>query len=213
MLMLTSPLSAETLTCENPLVSVTSQQAKHAEIACETVNQAIAQFEQCNMPSLSKPLDIHIVEEIEDGCVGLYHCGKGLIEVLAPSSMASQLDPNGAFAFLPISGFFRSAIVHELAHAVSDGSPCPFEACLVRDEYLAYAMQVMSLTSDEQLKFSAIAGLDRTVSRDELSSIGLFMAPNLFSQKVWTHLNQRDDPCGFIGQLSQGKILLDRERF
>jgi hypothetical protein len=71
----------------------------------------------------------------------------------------------------------------------------------------------MSLTSDEQAKFAAIAELNRTISRDELNSVGLFMAPNLFAQKVWAHLNQRDDPCEFIGQLSQGKTLLDRERF
>jgi hypothetical protein len=106
MLMLTSPLSAETFTCENPLVSVTSQQAKHAEMACETVDQAVSLFVQCNMPALSKPLRIHIVDEIEYGCVGLYHCSKDLIEVLAPSSMASQINPDGAFAFLPINELF-----------------------------------------------------------------------------------------------------------
>ena len=211
--MLTSPLLAETLTCENQLVSVTYQQAEHAEITCKTVDQAVSLFEQCNLPSLSKPLRIHIVEEIEDGCVGLYHCGQDWIEVLEPSLMASRVDPNGAFAFLPINEYFRSAIIHELAHAVSDGNPCPFEDCLVRDEYVAYAMQVMSLTLKEQLNFAAIAGLNRPVSRDELNSISLFMAPNLFSQKVWTHLKQRNDPCGFIDQLSQGKVLLDRERF
>ena len=208
-----SPLWAETLTCENSLVSVISEQTRDAEMVCEAVGLATVVFDQFNVPALLFPLRIQVVEEMNDGCVALYHCGEDRIEVLEPPLMETRRDPDGAFMFLPINEYFRSVVVHELAHAASDGAPCPFGTWVVRDEYVAYAMQVMSLTSDAQLEFAAIAEMERPISRDELSSVMLFIAPNLFAQKVWTHLTQRDDPRGFIGQLSEGKVILDRERF
>ena len=210
--LVSQPLAA-TLTCETSFVSVDYRQFEHAKLVCSSVEVAVSLFDQCNMPLLSSPLKIQLVDNLDGGCVGLYHCGQDLIEVLEPSLMASKRDPDGAFAFLPVTEFFRSTIVHEFAHAVTHRSPCPFGTCLIRDEYVAYAMQVMSLTMEQQAQFAAIAGLDRKISRDELSIIGLFMAPHLFSQLVWTHLTQRDDPCRFIGQLSKGEVLLDRERF
>lgn len=211
--MVVSPLRAETLTCENSLVSVISEQTRDAEMVCEAVGLTTVLFDQYNVPALLFPLRIQVVEEMKDGCVALYHCGEDRIEILEPPLMETRRDPDGAFTFLPINEYFRSVVVHELAHAASDGAPCPFGICVVRDEYVAYAMQVMFLTSDAQLEFAAIAELERPISRDELSSIMLFIAPNLFAQKVWTHLTQRDDPRGFIGQLSEGKVILDRERF
>jgi len=103
--------------------------------------------------------------------------------------------------------------VHELTHAASDVVPRPFENCVATDEYIAYAMQVMSLTPEARAVFEARTRYDRKISRDELSPMILYMAPDLFTRKAWNHFSQRDDPCGFIRQLADKTILLDRERF
>ena len=213
LMMFCSPLSAETLTCDKQLVSVTYKQSEHAELVCKSVKNAEKLFEQCGLPPMNRTVQIKLVQELIGGCVGLYHCGQNLIEVLEPAIMQSVSDADGAFGFLPIEEYFSSVVVHELVHAASDDFPCPFENCLIRDEYTAYALQVMSLTQPRQVQFAKRADLNRPVSRDELSIISLFVSPQLFSQKVWAHFNQRDDPCGFIGQLSAGQVLLDRERF
>lgn len=213
LLMLCSPVSAGSLTCEEQLVTVTYMQSGHAELVCNSISKAEKLFEQCSLPTLNRPIQIRLVNELSGECVGLYHCGQSLIEILEPTMMESVRDPDGAFSFLPIEEYFSSVIVHEMVHAISDEFECPFENCLVRDEYVAYAFQVMSLTQPRQFQFAKKTGLNRQVSRDELSTIGLFISPHLFSQKVWVHLNQHNDPCGFIDQLSKGDVLLDRERF
>lgn len=207
------PLHAETVSCKNSVVSVNTQQTEYAELTCKAAEQAEALFELCNVPSLSNPVAIDIVEELEPECAGLYHSDCDWIEVLAPPLIEAFLVSDNAFGFLSIEEFFQSIVVHELTHAALDDIPCPFEKCVVANEYVAYAMQIMSLTPDAQFAFVAQAGLDQPISLYEFHPVIFFMAPDLFSQKVWTHLSQREDRCGFIGQITSGTILLDQEEF
>ena len=186
---------------------------KHAQAVCDAVEQAGALFEQCNVPKISRPITITIVDDLKEGCVAVFHCGENSIEVLPPLLMQAKRDPEGAFADLAIEEYFGSVVVHELTHAANENMPCPFKSCVTADEYIAYSMQVMSLEAQSQKLFEARSGLDRRVSSDELSPIMLYMAPGLFAQKAWAHLSQRDDACHYIGQLVEGHILLDRDRF
>ncbi|WP_298858408.1 hypothetical protein [uncultured Sulfitobacter sp.] len=207
------PSWADSLSCSNSVVTTSVQQAEHGELVCSAVEQAAVLFDQCNVPALSSPVHISVVDQLKPGCVALYHCGEGRIEVLSPPNMQELRDPDGAFIHLGIDEYFQSVVIHELSHAATYGIPCPFEECVTAHEYIAYAMQVMSLSSEAQSIFEDRSGLDRSISSDELSAIILFMAPHLFSQKVWGHLSQRKDPCGYIGQIVDGSVLLDRERF
>ena len=210
---LASPVWPETVLCEETNVSVSARRSENAEMACAAVKHAEALFAQCEMPPLDDPLRIEIVDEMSAGCVALYHCGEGLIEVLEPPLMEKRRSSGDAFAFLAIESYFPSAIVHELSHTLFDDVPCPFESCVSANEYVAYAMQIMSLTPEQQAEFTANSDLDERVSRDELSSVILFMAPSVFARKSWAHLSQRDDPCAYIGQILEGSILLDYDRF
>lgn len=203
---------ADPVQCENSPVTVHTRNAEHADLVCGAVVQAQRLFAQCNVPPLSRSIRIDIVDSLDEGCVAAYHCGENWIEILKPSLMQPVRAPDGAFAFLPIRDYFQSVVIHEMTHAATDGLDCPFKACVVASEYVAYAIQIFSLTPDARTRFVANADLDRRISRDELSPILFYMSPSLFAQKAWTHLSQRDDPCGFIGQILDGSVLLDRER-
>lgn len=207
------PSYADMRSCGVPNVTVTSQQTADGELVCGAVRQATMLFDTCNLPPLSRPVRIAVVEDLSQGCVALYHCGEDIIEVLSTSNMQERRDPNGGFKHLTADEYFQSVVVHELSHAATDPTPCPFEACIVADEYIAYAMQVMSLGPEAQQVFENRSAFKDPVSAEELSVVLLFMAPHLFSQKVWAHLSQRDDPCSYIGQLMDRSLLLDRERF
>ena len=206
-------VSADTMLCAATDITVEASDPTHARLTCDAVERALIQFENCNIPPLEGPLYIEIVDRLEAGCVGQYHCGKGSIKVLEPSVMGALHAPDSPFAFLPNEAYFQSIVVHELTHAAIADLPCPFETCVVAQEYLAYTMQVMSLAPDFQAAYSAEAGVDTHISRDELSIAILFMAPQIFAQKAWGHLSQREDPCAYLGQIVDGTVLLDRERF
>lgn len=204
---------ARPLVCENSVVSVSPQNSDKAALVCQAAIRAEMLFETCNVPPLSRPIRIDIVTDLKPGFAGAYHRGEDWIEVLEAPLMDAVRNPESAFGFLPIDEYFKSVVVHELAHAAFEAVPCPLASCVASNAYIAYAMQVMSLAPDAQLTFEKNAGLNRRISRDELSPMFLFMAPGRFAQKAWTHLSQRDHPCNYIGRITDGTVLLDRERF
>ena len=205
--------SAETISCGHMGVSVTFQQSEHADLVCEAAEQSDALFRQCNISPALHPVRIEIVDELQSGCVAIYHCGDYNIQIISPPVMQERRDADGAFIDLNIDEYFKSVVVHELTHAANDDLPCPFEGCVATDEYMAYVMQIMSLDPKDQLRFEERSGIDRRVSSDELSPIMLFMAPDLFAQKAWAHLSQRDDACGYIANLNEGIFRFDLGRF
>ena len=205
------PLFGEEVTCKLSEVQVDAARSEDAEMVCEAVQAAETLFRECRLPGAPSGLRIEVVDEIRQGCVALYHCGENWIEVLSPDAMQKQRLPGSAFALLGIEDYFRSVIIHELSHAVFDDVPCPFENCIAAAEYIAYALQVMSLAPEQIEMFEKRAGLDRKISRDELNAMYLFLAPNKFAQKAWAHVSQRENPCAFLGQVIDGTVLFDRE--
>ncbi|WP_322786912.1 DUF6639 family protein [Litoreibacter arenae] len=207
------PAFSGTITCPETDVSVTSDQSVAAEMVCNAVKSAELLFDQCDLPKLTRPLRIEVVSDLKPRCVALYHCGEDFIEVLEPGPMQARRSPQDALAFLDIASYFESVIVHELSHAIFDATPCPFDSCIAANEYVAYTVQIMSLTPEQRAEFVERSGVDGKVSRDELSAIILFMAPTLFARKAWAHLSQRDDQCGYLRKILNGTILFDFERF
>lgn len=198
--------------CGNQLVSVTDRNPDVVENICDAVEDAEVLFQKCSLPALQRPTEIRIVDELPPGCVAQFHCGEGRIEILQLQAMDKQRNRNGVLGFLPIDTYFKSIVVHELAHSVYNDERCPFESCIVANEYIAYAMQFMSLRPAEQLAIRNNAELNRHVSRDALNATSLFLTPDLFVKNVWAHLSAHEDICTYVGQITSGTIFLDRDR-
>lgn len=203
---------ADPVLCGAVDVTVTADDASIANAVCSVSERAMFQFRACNLGPFPEPLRVDIVGSLSANCVGLYHCNQNWVELLEPSSMQALRQGDGVFGFLTEEEYFRSIVVHELAHAAFDAVPCPYEGCVVANEYIAYAMQVMSLSPDYRKLFEERSGLDRRVSVVEFSRLMLDLAPERFGARAWAHLQQRDDPCGYIGAIVNGSVLLDHER-
>ncbi len=198
--------------CDNPLVSVAGANPEIAQSVCEAVKTARILFQRCNVPPLQRPTEIRIVDQLDPGCVAQFHCGEDRIEVLEPLAMEERRNRDGVLSFLPTDVFFQSIVVHELAHAVYDHEQCPFENCVVTNEYIAHAMQIMSLESADRLVIRQNLQTDPAVSRDALNATTLYLAPDLFVKNVWAHLFAQPDICAHIGQVTNGAVSFDRDR-
>lgn len=210
---LAGPVWAETTICKGTDVTVSTPTLVSADLACEAVKQAEILFSRCDLPSLTDPLKIEIVSDLKPACVAVYHCGTDRIEILELSSMEARRSSKSDFSSLSAEDYFQSVVVHELSHVLFDDTPCPFASCPATNEYFAYVMQVMSLTPSERTAFAENAALEKRISRDELNLMILLMAPDRFAQKAWAHVLQQENPCAFVRQVLDGKVLLDRERF
>jgi hypothetical protein len=208
----TLPLAAEPYACPGGRLLVENAE-EHAPLICALSERATAQLASCNL-TVPGPVTIAMADDLGEHCVGIYHCGQGRIEIMAPEVYTELRAGNArsAFAALPDDVFFESVIRHELAHAALQDMPCPFPACPVGQEYIAYTMQVMFLPEADRAAFEAAAPDEGAVSRDDLSHVMLLMAPDTFARRAWQHLNQQSDTCAFIGQIARAEVLLDRER-
>ncbi|MBO6626728.1 MAG: hypothetical protein JJ938_17785 [Roseicyclus sp.] len=208
---LAAPLIAETVDCANTQVRVENA-GSDAALICGLVAEATDQLASCAL-TVPEPLTISIVPELEEYCLGIYHCGEGLIEILPRDAYSGRLRPEEAGAFHGVStdAFYASILRHELAHAALDSMPCPFGTCLVGQEYVAYTMQVRFLPEADRAIFEAAALQDGPISRDALNPIILMMAPDVFARRAWQHLTERNDPCALIGQIARAEVLLDYE--
>ncbi|MCR9148629.1 MAG: hypothetical protein NXH83_00500 [Rhodobacteraceae bacterium] len=211
-LALTAPAAAAELACDGVPVTVRAGDAATARQVCDMARAAADDLASCNLP-LTEPVTIALRDAVHAGCLGLFHCGEGLIDLIAPDRVAENRSHAGLFAPLPDDVLFRAALTHELTHAAYEASgACPFAACPATDEYLAYAMTFRTLP--EALRRTVLGEIDATapVGRDAISPLVALFAPDAFARSAWLHFSQRPDPCGYVGQITAGAIVLDRER-
>ncbi|WP_439156256.1 DUF6639 family protein [Yoonia sp.] len=204
---------AEVLSCEGLPLTVSGADAALAEQTCRAAARTLPLIAECGVV-LSQPQDIEITEVIpgSSNCMGVYHCGENSIEILSPRGIERLRRDDSAFFAIPAPIYFESVLAHELAHAAYDAVPCPFADCVVTSEYVAYAMQVYSLPPSERGLFEADVAMAETVSRYDISSIGLLMAPDQFARNVWAHFSQREDGCAYVADMMEANFYLDTER-
>ena len=89
--------------------------------------------------------------------------------------------------------------------------PCPYEFCVMGPEYISYLMQVMSFDPADLAVFEAGFDMSQPVTFMDMNPFILVLAPDIFARNVWAHHWQQDDPCGYVGQLIKGDVILDIE--
>jgi hypothetical protein len=213
---LASPALPQGVACPDGTAFVEGA-GQNAPVICQIVETAARQLDQCGGLSLPDRIEIAINPDLGLNCVGLYHCGENRIELLPPDSYidGTDMSATGTFSSIAPNAYFESVIRHELAHAALDRiMDCPFEHCLVGQEYVAYTLQIAFLPAPERDAFiAALPEIDRPISRDALTPIILMMAPGHFAQQAWLHFSERPAPCGFLGQVARCEVLLDHEHF
>lgn len=190
-------------------ISVWSEDAMLAENACKAVSEAIGQLEDCGL-SQSGPIRIDLRNDVIDdqaNCLGVYHCESDNIGVLTPDAMSGMLPKDSPLRAIPVERLFSSIITHELAHAFLYQMRSGSGETIAEDEYVAYAMQYLSLSETERMALlDAMPGHTRVVTRDMLNDLFLTMSPVVYGSWAWRHFAKQEDRCGFIAGIVAGEI-------
>ena len=210
LLSLAQPLAAEPALCPNGAVTtLTESPALHDRI-CRASDRAISLFGDCGF-ALPEPVEITTTSRIEPKCFGVFHCGEARIDLLTPEAMDAIREEDSLFAPIETDAYFDSVVVHELAHALYDGTDCPYPNCLATSEYFAYSYQIMSFSDADRAALEAGIDMERTISRDYVVGILAVMSPDIFARRVWQHVSQRDDQCAWLGGILSGAIVFDHD--
>ncbi|MFD1344611.1 DUF6639 family protein [Litorisediminicola beolgyonensis] len=201
--------AADELACGDLGVTVAAETEALGVQICDHVEAAFAILGACDLPRPDPGLRIETVSELRADCVGLFHCGEALIEVLTPEQLAEKRSKTNLFAEIPLAEYFRSVVLHEVVHAAYDGTDCPYDDCPATAEYLAYALQIGALSPEHRAPFEAGGGAEAQVPRDAINAMVLFMAPDRFAMRAWQHYSQREDPCGYLQGIFSGVTVFD----
>lgn len=180
----------------------------YSDRICRVAEQAVRDLAACNLP-LERPVTIRLTADLGGNCVGLYHCGEDLIEIVHPDELSKVIDQSALFSELAPLEYFDSILFHELVHAAYDAVPCPFPSCTATSEYLAYALQISALSDEAREKIELGPVPDAPVSRQKFSAIMAFWAPDRFALNAWAHLMQQPDPCAYVARIVAGDIIFD----
>lgn len=189
-----TPAGTAPHTCDTVDARILGADPVLAASACTHLQAAAVHFAACALPP-PPPVEVTITNKIYATCVGLYHCGEQRIEVLSPSALTPLRDRLDRFGHLTPERLFASVLLHEYAHAVFDGTPCPYETCIASSEYFAYTLQIAALTDAERAPFEARIVPEARPPRDMISSIMLFAAPDRFIDAAWAHFRTHPDAC------------------
>ncbi len=202
--------NAEAIPCETPLVFVDTDDQELHERVCGVVALAIPILERCQL-KLTEPVTISFSDGLgspNEVCLGLYHQGKAKVELLRPEAFEKAQVKSRSWKEIPIDEHYDSIIVHELAHAhVGQVAPAG-PACSADWEYIAYAMQIASLSASTRDDFIAGTGVSPPISVEELNPLMLGLSPSSFAARSWLHFSDPENECEFVGQVIRGERTL-----
>ncbi|WP_218588614.1 DUF6639 family protein [Marivita hallyeonensis] len=200
---------AETRLCTNGLITVQSDTPTHLGAMCSASDRALSLMDECGLRKPA-PVTISVSDLDPPTCLGLFHCGEATIEVLSPDMIEARRSETGVYSDIPADRLFESVIVHELGHAAMDQTPCPYGNCVATSEYFAYTFQLLDLSEEDRATVVPQAEQPVDVKRDQINSMLLFMAPDVFVRNVWGHVSSRGDICTQLRGVQDGIIVFDR---
>ena len=100
---------------------------------------------------------------------------------------------------------YDGAIAHEVTHAVFHHHSTAAAPGPAPQEYLAHAVQLLSLPEEKRETILARMDVSAWLSGDAISDIYMALEPGKFAVKSYKHLVTSDDPKGFIEILLNAK--------
>lgn len=201
---------AEERRCPGVPVIVEAAGPDGAAEICAAARDAARLFAECGVPALRRPVRIRRVPALPEGCAARYHCGEDRIEILAPDRVAATRRPDAPLAFLDAESFHRSVVVHELAHAAMENTPCPFATCVAAQEFVAYNLQILSLAPADRARFAAAIDPATIAAPERLNPFVLAVDPDAFLRRSWLWLGAQPGRCAYLGRVARGEIVLDQ---
>ncbi|WP_068115334.1 DUF6639 family protein [Tropicimonas marinistellae] len=195
--------------CDTPLVTVETADGDLHRRLCEIVASALPRLEECQLKLVSA-VSIGFADSLHLGspdqiCFGNYHQRTDRIELLKPPAFERFHNRSEVWAAIPVTEHFDSIVVHELTHALVDQTAPATQSCTADQEYIAYAMQVASLSDSSRTTLINRVGVSTPTSDDEINSVILGLSPAAFAVNSWLHFSQPENGCDVVRKIIRGE--------
>ena len=182
-----------------------------AKRVCAVVERAAPVFERCGLGQ-SRPVVIRIANEpTEMQLMGHYGFESNEIRLQAPKNLAQVLDDSSAYLKIAPEQLFESIVVHELTHAYFHNTRCGMETCLAGHEYIAYAMQFQTLSTQDRNALIDALPASIPVELEWFTDERLNETPELFAANAWRHFSRPGMGCAFVRDIVAGDAVFPSE--
>ncbi|WP_149866444.1 DUF6639 family protein [Tropicimonas marinistellae] len=200
--------NAGTSSCEMPLVLVDTDDQELQVRICKTVTSVLPMLEKCQL-KLTNPVTISFSKQLgspDNRCFGHYLRGKGRVVLLEPKAFEQAHKASESWTAIPAAEHFDAIVVHEFTHALVDQNALVELSCSADEEYIAYAMQVASLSEPTRSALLTSVGASIPTSTEELNPLILGFSPTAFAARSWLHFSNPENGCAFVGKIIRGEV-------
>jgi predicted metallopeptidase len=195
------------LLCIDGSGSQAESQTSAASI-CKTVRKAVVRLAEVDLP-LNGPVDIHVVPydvELHHGRVARFDGIRKLVTILEPGKLSVEISSNSAFSRLNTDAYFKSLIVHELAHVAL------FEIFghgvdPIAHEYVAYPLQLDTLRPADREVFLDGMELESDLAIEHLNEWILMFSPDVFAAYANQHFQSNGPGAEAVKAAMTGQVV------
>ena len=208
-LLLLSYHPAQAVFCPNqPQVDVLSSDSNTIHMVCNGSDKALTILATYGLAP-KRPIVIEIVQQGLGNhgylAYGTYDTRSDRIQLMSfEAILENNLQPRMYEEEFDLVHYY-GAIAHEITHAVFHHHSTALAPGIGPQEYLAHAIQLLSMPQDRRDAILAKLDVSPWISGDAISDIYMALEPGRFAVKSYKHLTSTNDPHGFIQILLNAK--------
>jgi hypothetical protein len=138
--------------------------------------------------------------------IGWYDATTRRIELLNLAQAQRQCRFASPFGMEMDPELYKSFVVHEVSHAITDQHFHRGSASRLTQEYLAYVAQLTTMAPKHRSAIMQRYPLQPFTSMNEMTLLYYALNPNAFAVKSFLHFERQDDQSGLIRDLLSGAV-------
>lgn len=173
-------------------------------LACEAIDNGV-EFLRSRGVIVEFPVHVRVVDELSSlhgvASLGQYDPERLEIRVLSLARFLAACAHDPPFQCSMTADVYRSFIVHEVVHAVTDRALAGRALRRLDLEYLAYVAQLASLPDDVREQLIAASGTQGFERPEEINAFIYFADPNRFGLMSYLHYRRPENGDAYLRKI------------
>lgn len=196
------------LHCKDVDATVQAPAEESVDMICNGTQAAVSIFRGCGIDQRGR-IEIKVRDDASEPArenYGCYDHSTGQIHLMSLSGCRKHLAEDKSRSEIDAEDYYKSVIIHEVAHKILLSQVGSDRISRVAHEYLAYSLQIEALSAkSRKLLIDKFAGPGSMLPGSPNAML-LFMNPTVFGVVSYLHFKALADRCGTIQKVLDGSI-------
>ena len=195
--------------CPGIAVVVTGASNEERRLICAAAKQADGLFGQCgltNTPLIQVQIQTKPPHVCGVDAFASFDAQSQSIKLVNKAACHRLAISNPAYSVLPFADFYKSLVVHEIAHQIFRSHLKGKVVSRATHEYVAYAIQIVSMPQEVRTQFLERVRRGPTSNLDPFVDMVLLMSPTYFAAMAYDHFSAPGHGCRILQGVLRGTI-------